>query len=328
MTDFFDTVSRDAYKEGYNDGYAAAMEKYVSFKHGVDDVISEFGFVDGDRPILTFDDFSAYVKRSSSYGKADAPQAQEPRMDDRTSTQKSRSGGSHTRSSKVPHTRAQCINDRSNGKKRLAFLVPVVGIVSVLAIVIFAIVIPRNTAAPAKPNSSPSLGEALSQKAAAKQHEKESSATATPSPTPHHTPVLSATPAVKPYNGKLLLGPLNEGVAPFSVSAPLSSDCYVRLHSYARSDNDVAFYVQAGHEAEVLVPLGTYYLYYSTGSTWYGKDADNNMVFGSDTRWYKADDMFVFYADAYTYYGHSVSLYSVLNGNLETDPVAASTLPF
>jgi hypothetical protein len=82
------------------------------------------------------------------------------------------------------------------------------------------------------------------------------------------------------------------------------------------------FYVRGGDTVTVDVPLGCYTLSYATGSVWRG----TQYLFGvsgvdGETRYYKADDIFEFYADESYTYGWTVELYEQQNGNLSTTEI-------
>lgn len=142
---------------------------------------------------------------------------------------------------------------------------------------------------------------------------------------------FSSTSSSRPANGTIFETSLYEGLAPFEVNAPIDFDCYVYLHCvdvYYGSNRDISFYVRKGMSFELLVPLGTYELYYATGDGWVSSDARDKMVFGNDTTWNVSNDIFYFTDDDNSYNGYTVTLYSVYNGNMDTDVIAASDLPF
>lgn len=155
-----------------------------------------------------------------------------------------------------------------------------------------------------------------------------------PSPTPSAYSIFEhiypQAPSYRPANGTIFKSPLYEGLAPFEVNAPTDSDCYVYLHCLGvyGTSRDIAFYVREDMYFELLVPLGTYELYYATGDNWASATASNKMVFGSSTVWNVSDDLFYFTDEGEYYNGYTVTLYSVYNGNMDTDVIDASDLPF
>lgn len=159
--------------------------------------------------------------------------------------------------------------------------------------------------------------------------------TNTPSPEPTSTPK-----PVNVHNGQIIRKPDYEGVANFTIKASSTSSHYVylqykgapakstisrTLNSSAASpyEDDLAFYVEAGKEATVNVPIGLYKLYYASGNTYFGE----KLLFGNRTSFYSSDDLMDFYADENYIYGHTVTLTAVVNGNLDTDPIPESQFP-
>lgn len=163
--------------------------------------------------------------------------------------------------------------------------------------------------------------------------------TAAPTPAPTAKPKATAAPAptlqpVLILNGAVVKDTDLEKLAPFSVEASGSSNYYVYLKclNYLSGSStlpslsgygDLSFYVSSGKTAEVLVPLGSYEVYYATGDTWYGSDHK----FGSSTRYYKCDNKFIFTQSLSGYDGWTVTLYPVPNGNMETDKISAAAFP-
>ena len=64
-------------------------------------------------------------------------------------------------------------------------------------------------------------------------------------------------------------------------------------------------------------------MFYCSGSDWYGTENK----FGYNTSYCKADERFEFTSDNEYVYGHTVTLYPVSNGNLETKEIEESSLP-
>ena len=108
-------------------------------------------------------------------------------------------------------------------------------------------------------------------------------------------------------------------------SAPKSSTESRALKSGAKSpyEKDVAFYLKAGQQVKIDVPIGVYKLYYATGSDFYG----TKLLFGDNTHYYASDDLLSFYSDSQYYNGHTITLKSTYNGNFDTDPISESQFP-
>lgn len=175
--------------------------------------------------------------------------------------------------------------------------------------------------------------------------EPASEPTPTPKPTPSPKPTPTPSPALNPViirNGKILLEPSSERLAPLTVKASEDVNYYILLNPINPPSNSslssieerlarmrfmegarMAFYVSAGKSAEVLVPLGDFEIYYATGQTWYGPKEK----FGSDTQFYKCDDTFDFYEDDDGYVGWTLTLYKVSNGNMDTTSIDESDFP-
>lgn len=121
-------------------------------------------------------------------------------------------------------------------------------------------------------------------------------------------------------NGEIVIG--HSGSAPVLIHAPSDEHCYVCFKSISGGSN-FAFLVKKGQSKEVLAPLGKYELYYATGTTWYGK----KYRFGPGTSYIKAKDTFNFYQDSMYIHGTELTLYKVINGNMESETVDASEFP-
>lgn len=124
-----------------------------------------------------------------------------------------------------------------------------------------------------------------------------------------------------PQNGAVVRYSSAEPIAPFSVSTRRGDGNFFVKLADTRSPKKaiVTVFIRDGMTAEIDVPLGTYELKYATGTSWYGaKD-----LFGSSTRYAKADETFTFRTEGNRVSGYSVELHLQANGNLETDPISA-----
>lgn len=100
--------------------------------------------------------------------------------------------------------------------------------------------------------------------------------------------------------------------------------CVVNVkRSESESESDIAFLVMAGQSYSLEVPIGVYKLYYATGDTFF----NTSILFGDDTRYYEADELLTFNASGNYYNGHTITLYSVYNGNLDTDEIPEQSFP-
>lgn len=99
---------------------------------------------------------------------------------------------------------------------------------------------------------------------------------------------------------------------------------YTSNLSYDLEGDDISFSTLGGHAETINVPPGSYKLWYSFGSTWYGLDG----YFGSDTVWYTSDEILNFYETSTDYVGNTVTLYKVSDGNFDTYSVPSADVPF
>ena len=128
-------------------------------------------------------------------------------------------------------------------------------------------------------------------------------------------------PISPPKNGEILYENGDERVAPFTVETKGSGYYYIKLKGSSGKDV-LRFFVHGGETAEVEVPLGEYSLYYASGNTWYGSPS----LFGSETLYKKATDLFDFYVDEDdgSVCGWTVELYLQANGNLGSVPISSN----
>ena len=165
--------------------------------------------------------------------------------------------------------------------------------------------------------------------------------TTKPTTKPTVKPKATAAP-LKPYpvySGKIVIQPSYNCVCPLTIRAPDDTNYYIYLEYIGKpsqtaenrmkakkttgSEQDMAFYVGAGMSSTVYVPIGNYNMYYATGKLFYGpKD-----LFGKNTRYYRAESVFDFYATFKSYMGHTVTLYAVSGGNLETETIPEHMFP-
>ena len=160
------------------------------------------------------------------------------------------------------------------------------------------------------------------------------------------SPATKAPALVLVSNGQVLISPDYEAQCPLTIVADSSTNYYVYLEyqhapsysaesrtikNYATKpyEDDLSFYLQAGKEVSIDVPIGVYKLYYATsgsdsaGNNFYG----TKLLFGDNTRYYSADRLLTFYADTEYYNGHTITLKATIDGNFSTDPIAESQFP-
>ena len=132
-------------------------------------------------------------------------------------------------------------------------------------------------------------------------------------------------PEPLPENGYIFRYPEAEMIAPLTINTEKTSDNHYIYLKYQGEDRtmDMSFFVQAGSNIKVHVPLGTYEIFYCVGTDWYGTD----LKFGQNTSYYTADELFDFTYDDDYVYGHTITLYPVQNGNLETTVINPEDFP-
>ena len=279
----------EAYQKGYEVGYSTAYRVFENYKAKVDKTVASCEFRDpaSGRPISSYTDLAACLRRTGSV----PPRSSTPNTDTRTSRKSSSSS----------------VGTGSVGTHwlRNRYLI-IAGILLFVGFIVASVMVSNN------------LRQGVSSTA-----EFTTDATVSSTPEPSSVPEQTSEP-YKATSGRMMILPADECVAPFSIEAPLTEDCFVRLHNYERPINDVGVYVLAGDTKTVNVPAGVYTLYYATGVDWKGVRASDNMVFGEDTQWHTSEEVLRFYTGS----GVSVTLYAVYDGNLETIDIDADELPF
>lgn len=127
----------------------------------------------------------------------------------------------------------------------------------------------------------------------------------------------------RPNNGFIFAKAQEECLAPLTIIAPHTYDCYYVLEPLTNEDHAIKFYGRAGETVEIDVPLGKYELYYATGLTWYGR----THLFGEQTIYQKCDVTLDFAENSEGYSGWTIQLNLVENGNLDSDPIPESSFP-
>lgn len=125
---------------------------------------------------------------------------------------------------------------------------------------------------------------------------------------------------IRPANGKKLSNTLKWGYGEFTVKAG-DEDVCVKLESVNNPQQYLLLYVHAFNSATVQICDGEYIAKYTTGPNWFG----NEKMFGNSASFAKADDTFSFETtrsgNTVSYTSISITIYKVINGNLETIPL-------
>lgn len=119
----------------------------------------------------------------------------------------------------------------------------------------------------------------------------------------------------EPMSGDVLMGVGGvQDMSQLTVEASGGASCMVKIKTTS-GITKLAFYVRAGETATIGVPKGNYYVYFATGSTWYGlKD-----LFGEDTVYFKDAEIRDFIKYTWEY-----ELTQTSSGNFSETPIDAS----
>lgn len=124
----------------------------------------------------------------------------------------------------------------------------------------------------------------------------------------------------RPSTGRKFKDGVGWGYGQFTVSAG-SVDACVKLENIADPAKYTLFYVRAGEQATIKVEDGTYRVKYACGKYWFSQDR----MFGEKTAFTMAEDTMDFTTTregSYIYYSDvSITLYTVLGGDLETTEI-------
>ena len=119
-------------------------------------------------------------------------------------------------------------------------------------------------------------------------------------------------PLALPASGQVFIGKGQYCISSLTINSGSSKSCYIKLKD--TSGRDVfSFFVRAGDSVTVRVPGGTYYVYFSYGTQWYGTED----LFGPQTTYAKDDEAHDFYNYTYTY-----TLTPVFGCNFTETPVS------
>lgn len=130
-------------------------------------------------------------------------------------------------------------------------------------------------------------------------------------------PSVSETiaPIALPSNGTVYKNRDSDYTAPLKINTSGNDNYYIKLKDYKTKTDQVIFFVRGGKDFEIEIPVGKYLLYYACGEHWYGLD----QLFGKNTLFYKADDIFTFSISKGYANGYELTLYPVIDGNLDTE---------
>jgi len=132
-------------------------------------------------------------------------------------------------------------------------------------------------------------------------------------------PVSAAPAAEMPDNGYIFYENGGSRVCPLTVVTQGDYCYYVKLVDAYNESEVLTFFIRPGQTVDIDVPLGDYFIRYASGLTWYDKAS----LFGPDTVYSEAGDIFYFTEDESSYYGYTVELYMQEGGNLNTYDIGA-----
>lgn len=131
-----------------------------------------------------------------------------------------------------------------------------------------------------------------------------------------NTPAQTAptlTPVTEPLSGTVLSGTEVYGESELTINASSSDSYLVKLKTQSGITR-LTFYVRAGDTVTVGVPNEDLYVYFASGSEWYGM----KHLFGESTSYSMDDEIKDFWQYTYEY-----TLYPVTNGNFSETPIDA-----
>lgn len=119
------------------------------------------------------------------------------------------------------------------------------------------------------------------------------------------------TPIEEPKSGTILSGQSFFDIHELTITAPNNESCVVKLKSKATEDC-LSFYVRAGDTVTINVPDRYLYVYFASGTTWYGEEH----LFGNGTNYYMDDKIIDFVNYSWEYI-----LRPVDDGNFDKTPI-------
>lgn len=125
-------------------------------------------------------------------------------------------------------------------------------------------------------------------------------------------------PQVLPGSGKILDSVFYTYDAPLTIETQGDGYYLVKLKDKYSHRDVCSVFIYGGRSAHIDVDFGCYELYYAHGDTWYGEE----LLFGPNTRYYKARDSLLFEWTFGDPDWVSVDLYSQTGGNLAVSRIS------
>lgn len=132
--------------------------------------------------------------------------------------------------------------------------------------------------------------------------------------------VYSPPEQILPYNGEIRNYSYAEKIAPLNIKTSYGANYLVKLKGAYTKEPIMTIFIIGGNEVTINVPLGSFEITYASGNKWYGY----NDLFGKETVYSKADEIFNFKDNGYEISGYTITLYRVSNGNLNTQNISQS----
>ena len=132
--------------------------------------------------------------------------------------------------------------------------------------------------------------------------------------------VYSPPEQTLPYNGEIKNYSYAEKIAPLNIKTSYGANYLVKLKGAYTKEPIMTIFIIGGNEITINVPLGSFEITYASGNKWYGY----NDLFGKETAYSKADEIFNFRDTGYEISGYTITLYRVSNGNLNTQNISQS----
>ncbi|MEC9488119.1 MAG: hypothetical protein UMV23_01390 [Halanaerobium sp.] len=121
-----------------------------------------------------------------------------------------------------------------------------------------------------------------------------------------------------PKNGTVNYYSEEKKIAPLEIRTEEGNYYLLKLVNVEGDKTVLDVFIHGGKTVNIEVPLGTYEIRYASGEKWYGYE----YLFGDNTMYTKAEGLFEFMVENNQVYGYILTLYSVTNGNLATNPIA------
>lgn len=136
---------------------------------------------------------------------------------------------------------------------------------------------------------------------------------------PEYISLEGYPPPTKIKTEMLYIAKKSSGIAPFHITAGSNNNFYVKLRRSDDSTDVMTVLVKKGDTFKGKAPLGVFELVYASGENWYGEE----LKFGPKTQYTKSDNVLFFQKMGRQINGHTVSLKSVVGGNMKSRALSA-----